>query len=97
MPGDGEGSPAIPPGAITDGFYFYPCKGDQEKYCYTPHYGRGGWIACPPIGEKEDQRWFVFSNYASDESVPTGKTTDCRWFDAVSVDHEEESDIYLYA
>lgn len=54
-------------------------------------------MGCPPPEEDDDQRWVIYSNEAQNSSVPTGSVSDCRAFDAVSIDHEPESDIYLYA
>jgi hypothetical protein len=53
-------------------------------------------MGCPPLEGEYDQRWVVYSNVAGNDSVPTGSTSDCRWFDAVVIDHKEESDVFLY-
>ncbi|KAK2761625.1 hypothetical protein FQN54_001453 [Arachnomyces sp. PD_36] len=95
VPDGGDGSPTIPPGSTIYGFYFYPCQGVPNKSCYTPGYGHGGWMGCPPLEEDDDRRWIVYDNIAANESVPTGSTADCRWFDAVSIDVEEEAEVYL--
>ena len=90
------GGLAPPPGSTVDGFYFYPCPNTHEGFCYIPGYGRGGWVGCPPPEDDDDDRYIVYSNLLSDENVPTGSVDDCRSFEMVSTEIEEESYTYMY-
>ena len=95
--GGDDGDDVIPPGSTIYGFYFYPCPLTHSEHCYTPGYGHGGWIGCPPVKQDEDQRWIIYSNLVANGSVPTGRVTDCRFFEAISSNIEEEAEVYLYA